>query len=259
MEQIRQAVERARATASPAPPRLADAPSLVAPQTAEVELDSAYLLSNRIVSHDAADLRSRAYDILRTHVLRSMDQNGWRILGVTSPTPGCGKTVTAINLTFSIARMPYRSVALADLDLRKADVARCLGLPIRGVGLVDLVQGRATLRDTMTAARAGNEHVRVLRSRATKGSSELMASRPMQDLLQDLKREYRIVVLDLPPVLSSDDVMCVLPHIDCLLLVAAVGLSKASEVEDSIRHLESSQIVRLVLNKDTDARTNYYY
>lgn len=258
MEQIRQAVERARATASPASPQLAEAPSLVAPQTAEVELDAACLLANRIVSHDAADLRSRPYDILRTHVLQSMDRNGWKVLGVTSPTPGCGKTVTAINLTFSIARMPGRYVALADLDLRKPEVARCLGLQNRGIGLADVVQGQTTLRDTMIVARARNERVRVLRSRPTKGSSELMASRPMQDLLQDLKRGY-IVILDLPPILCSDDVMCVLPHIDCLLLVAAVGLSKASEVEETIRHLESSQIVRLVLNKTTDATPNYYY
>jgi protein-tyrosine kinase len=259
MEQIRQAVERARVTSSLAPQRLAEAPSLVAPQVAEIELDTAWLLSNRIVSHDAGDLRSRPYDILRTQVLRSMDQNGWRILGVTSATPGCGKTVTALNLAFSIARMPDRTVGLAELDLRKPDIARCLGLPNHGAGLVDVVQGRASLQETAIVVRAGTEQVRVLLSKPTKGSSELMASRAMQDLLLELKREHHFVVVDLPPILSGDDVLCVLPHIDCVLLVAAVGLSKASEVEESVRHLESTQIIRLVLNKDSETRPTYYY
>jgi protein-tyrosine kinase len=258
MEQIRQAVERARVTTSLSPQRLADAPSLVASQTEDVEVDCAYLLSNRIISHDTTDLRSRAYDVLRTQVLRSMDQHGWRVLGVTSPTPGCGKTLTAINLTFSIARMQDRSVALADLDLHKPVVARRLGISNNGVGLVDVVKGQASLLDAMLVARAGNQRIHVLHSRSTKGASELMASRSMQDLLQTLKRDYQTVILDLPPLLSGDDVMCILPHIDCVLLLAAVGLSKVSEVEESIRHLDSTPLVRMVVNKATEEVSHYY-
>jgi protein-tyrosine kinase len=259
MEQIRQAVERARATGSPSPRRLPDAPSLIASQGEEVEIDSAYLLANRIVSHDADDLRSRAYDVLRTHVLRSMNQRGWRILGVTSPTSGCGKTLTAVNLAFSIARMQGRSVVLADLDLRKPVVAQRLGLPNRGLGLVEVVKGQATVRDAMMVARTGNQLIHLLHSRTTKGAAELMASHAMQDLLQELKREHQTVILDLPPILAGDDVMCLLPQVDCVLLVAAIGLSKASEVEESLRHLESTPLIRLVVNKATDDESNYYY
>jgi protein-tyrosine kinase len=259
MEQIRQAVERARTTTSPSPRRLPDAPSLIASLAEEVELDSSYLLANRIVSYDSGDLRSRAYDVLRTHVLRSMDQHGWRVLGVTSPTSGCGKTLTAINLTFSIARMQDRSVALADLDLRKPVVGQRLGVTNRGPGLVDVVKGQTTVRDTMMVARAGNQRIHLLHSRPTKGAAELMASHAMQDLLQELKREHHTVILDLPPILAGDDVMCILPQIDCVLLVAAVGLSKTSEIEESVRHLETTPLVRLVANKATDEVSNYYY
>ena len=53
--------------------------------------------------------------------------------------------------------------------------------------------------------------------------------------------------------------IAILPQIDCVLLVAAVGLSKASEIEECNRHLQSSDIVRIVLNKATDAVPNYYY
>jgi Mrp family chromosome partitioning ATPase len=81
----------------------------------------------------------------------------------------------------------------------------------------------------------------------------------MRTLLQDVKKDHQIIILDLPPMLSSDDVICILPYVDCALLVAAVGQSKASDVEESIRHLEATPLVRLVLNKSTDNASNYYY
>ena len=51
----------------------------------------------------------------------------------------------------------------------------------------------------------------------------------MRNLLQDFKRTYQshIIIVDLPPILSSDDVIAVLPQIDCVLLVAAVGHDKS--------------------------------
>jgi Mrp family chromosome partitioning ATPase len=89
----------------------------------------------------------------------------------------------------------------------------------------------------------------------------LIGARAMRNLLQELRTSYKshIVILDLPPILSSDDVIALLPQIDCILLVAAVGLSKASEVEECKRHLQSSNLVRVVVNKATEANTNYYY
>ena len=86
-----------------------------------------------------------------------------------------------------------------------------------------------------------------------------MSSRPLGNLLRDLRKEFQIVLLDLPPILSSDDVIALLPQIDCVLLVTAVGLTEASEVEECMRHMQPSQLVRVVLNKATDTDTSYYY
>jgi protein-tyrosine kinase len=186
---------------------------------------------------------------------------GWRTLGVTSPTPGCGKTLTALNLAFSIARQPDQSVVLVDMDLQKPQIANCLGLRLADGGVLDVLEERATLRSAMRPVRAGNQRIVVLPTAATKESSELMGSRNMRNLLQDIRKAYpsHIIIVDLPPILSSDDVIAVLPQIDCILLVAAVGQTKAAEVEDCTRHLRSSNLVRLVVNKATEAISNYYY
>ncbi len=127
MENIQQAVERARAKAAPdhnqatsgvAALSLGHGAGPPPPDTQEVVLSSTFLQANRIISHMVADPRTRSFDMLRTQILHTMDQKGWKILAVTSPTPDCGKTVTALNLAVSIARQPERAVLLVDLDLQ---------------------------------------------------------------------------------------------------------------------------------------------
>jgi len=275
MENIRQAVERARASQTAAKPQASPTPAAPrarvesngtvrnppTPRIGEIELGIGHLLANRIFSYDGGDQRSRPFDMLRTQVLQAMQLNGWKVLGITSPTAACGKTMTAVNLAFSIARQHDQAVVLMDLDLQKPRVAACLGLKPADGGVLDILRGQTTLRSALTAARAGNQKIMVLPTRATRESSELMGSRGMRGLLQDVRRDYQshIVILDLPPILSSDDVIALLPQIDCVMLVAAVGISKVSEVEECNRHLQSSHLIRLVVNKATDASSNYYY
>jgi protein-tyrosine kinase len=68
-----------------------------------------------------------------------------------------------------------------------------------------------------------------------------------------------IVILDLPPVLTGHDVISILPQVDCVLFVAAVGTSKISEIEQSKKYLSESNVVRFVLNKAPASTTIYGY
>jgi protein-tyrosine kinase len=275
MEQIRQAVERAKAsagaTAGPqaqmgvtqpqhhsdfSASRPAATPQI---KIREAELSREHLESCRIIAHNPADPRSSSFDMLRTQVLQSMDQRNWQFLAVTSPTSGCGKTVTAINLALSIARQPERSVLLVDLDLPRPQVASTLGIRCQH-GLLSVLDGRAARADAMIQARVDNHRLMVLPTEAPiLGSSELIASRAMSSLLQGIKRDFKMwtVILDMPPMLSSDDVIAMLPQIDCVLLVAAVGNSTLSEIKECNRHLQAREVVRLVLNKSSESTTRY--
>jgi hypothetical protein len=200
--------------------------------------------------------------MLRTQVLQSTDLKGWKVVGVTSPTPGCGKTLTALNLALSIARQPERSVMLVDLDLRKPQLASYLELSPAEGGVLGILGARTVLRDAVVPVRVGNHRFSVLPTTATTETSELMASRAMCELLREIRRDLHshLVILDLPPLLTSDDVIAILPQIDCILLVAAVGLSKASEIAECSKHLQSTDVVRVVVNKATEKGCqNYYY
>jgi protein-tyrosine kinase len=267
MENIRQAVERAKArseqpsTANFKMPSQRPRQSLGAAQDGEgLELSPAYLQAHRIVAYDGKDPRSRPYDVLRTEVLRSMDLKSWKILGVTSPTPDCGKTLTAINLALSIARQSERPVCLADLDLRKAQVATSLGLKGRK-GALDVLEGRVDVDSATIVASVGSSRLEIVPTAPCSDSSDLVASAAMRTLLQDLagRRQSGLVVLDLPPLLSGPDVISILPQIDCVLLVGAVGTSKISEIEECYNHLQETHVVRFVLNKVPKSAAAYAY
>ncbi len=157
MEHIRQAIERAKESQAAAPqPHGPMASPLAQPVSAPrqpepadpisdkgVLLNARHLESKRIVSHDILDNRSKSFDMLRTQVLQTMDMKSWQLVGVTSPTAGCGKTMISVNLALSIARQPHRSVLLVDMDLQKPQVANTLGLNCDR-GIVSVLEGKST-------------------------------------------------------------------------------------------------------------------
>jgi len=227
----------------------------------EVPLNSSHLQANRIISHLLTDQRAKPFDMLRTQVLQTMDLKGWRILAVTSPTPACGKTVTAVNLAISIARQPHRSVLLVDFDLQRPRVAASLGLKLADEGVLSVLSGQTTLPNAMINARIGDQRLFVLPTKSTIGSSELMGSPAMATLMQSLTRDYqsRTIIIDLPPILAGDDVIAILPKVDCVLLVASVGKSTVAEIEECSRHLQATEVVRTVVTKVPEASMSYYY
>ena len=287
MEKIKQAVERAKARATGEPLRPMTVNGQIAPTQAavatpqnsmptklepitsqvgrsphsSVALNWSHLERRRIVGHSVADPRSRVFDILRTQVLQAMDQKSWQFLAITSPTEGCGKTVTAINLAFSIARQPERSALLIDMDLQRPAVADCLGIKCR-LGVQDILEQRAALADAIIRADAESCKLLVLPATApTLRSSELIGSRNLDTMLQDIRENFRpcTVIFDMPPLLQGDEVLAILPKIDAVLLVTAVGVSTLHEIKECNKHLQATEVVRMVLNKSHEPARRHYY
>ena len=274
MDNIRQAVERAIAEQAPGLDlRKVSEPSLVThPSSAalpsrpirakyqEAYLDNAHLLSRRIIAQEATNPLSRSFDMLRTQVLQQMDLRKWKIVAVTSPTPGCGKTLVALNLAMSTSRLSDRRVLLVDMDLTKPMIADNLGLE-PNAGLNDVLLGQSAVADSIVSARIDALELKVIPCQPNIGSAELIASRNMATFFQELRRDYssHTIIIDLPPILASDDVITALPNIDCVVLVAAIGMSTPAQIEESKKHLANAEVVRVVLNKVPETSTHFYY
>jgi Mrp family chromosome partitioning ATPase len=179
--------------------------------------------------------------------MQKMRQNGWNSLGITAPTEGCGSTLTAINLAISIAQDVNHTVLLVDLNLRDPSVHKHFG-EHNGPGLSDyLVKNQIPELlfnpgiDRLVVL-PGNEPIAA--------SSEYLTSPRMIELIREIKNRYdsRIVIFDLPPLLASDDVMVVAPHIDALMLVARDGVTKKHELVRAQELLKGKNVVGTMLN-----------
>lgn len=230
-------------------------------QTKTVHVSKDWLREHRIICDYDQGNHLSAYKFLRTKVLRSLREHGWNTLGITSPGPDVGKTVTAINLAINIAMEISRTVLLVDADLRRPTVHKYLGAP-PGNGLSEHLSFGDPLSDLLVHPDVG-ELVILPGGQPVLNSSEMLGSPQMAHLVEELKNRYpsRLVLFDLPPVLAVDDVLSFSPCLDAVLMVAEAGKTKKDELMDACAMLEgSTHVIGTVLNKtDPDVQSYPYY
>ena len=246
--------------------RLAPAPAPAdvsqAKRFKQIALDPTVLERNCVLPGVSDPAATRSYKILRTRVMRRLEAQGWRSFGVTGLSPGDGKTLTAINLAISLAQNVNTCVFLVDLDLRRIQVARSLGITPSGneAGLSDFLMGDASVDDIIYSP--GIERLAVIPNfQPIPDSSEMLGTARMAELLQALERETprRIIIFDLPPLLASDDVIAFAPQIDGMLLVVSEGSTNRAALESAKETLSEMNLVGVVLNKSAETSDTDYY
>ena len=196
--------------------------------------------------------------MLRTQVLHAMRENDWTTLAITGPTSGIGKSLIATNLAISISHEVNQTVLLVDADLRNPTVHKYFNIE-PNYGLLDYLKGKVEARKLLVNP-VFRRLVLLPGRGSTTESSELLSSPRMINLVEDLKSRYesRIIVFDLPPVLNIDDAIVFLPYVDSTLLVVENGKNTESEVQNSMRLLESTNLIGTVLNKADEEMPDYY-
>jgi protein-tyrosine kinase len=223
---------------------------IVYTSTRTVELRDDALRARRLIAGFEGGPFVDAYKLLRTHVMRQLRSNGWNTLGVTGPALRAGKTLTAVNLSLALAMDLAHTVLLVDADLRRPRVHEAFGLP-DGPGLTEYLFDGVPLRDLLIHPGIGR-FVFLPGGRHIAASAEALASPAMAALVQELKHRYpaRLVVFDLPPIMSRADVLGFAPQLDALLLVVEEGRTDSTEVERAVGMLDGcAPILGGVLNK----------
>lgn len=227
-----------------------------------LQLDPAVLERQCILPGVTDPAAHRAFKILRTRVTRRLEAQEWRSFGVTGLEPGDGKTLTSINLAISLAQNVNTWVFLVDLDLRRLQVARSLGITGANgeAGLSDFLLGDASVDDIIYSP--GIERLAIVPNfQPITDSSEMITAPRMTELLQALERETprRIIIFDLPPLLASDDVLAVAPQIDSMLLVVSEGSTNRAALESAKETLSEMNLLGVVLNRSAETSTTDYY
>jgi protein-tyrosine kinase len=267
MERIREALKRARqernsgvmgfaASTLVEGKKGADSP-IAYTRTRTIEASRDLLLDKRIISafdHEVAvnSGYDDAFKILSTQVLHRLRENGWNALMVTSPGEDDGKTLIAINLAVSMALGVDHTVLLVDADLREPQIHEYFGLQL-GSGLSDYLVSSAPIEEMLIHPGLGNLII-LPAGNPILNSSEMLGSTKMAGLVRDLKSRYpsRIVVFDLPPLLSAADVLALSPYVDAALLVVEEGKTKRDDVVRAAEMLGSHKLIGTVLNKSSE-------
>ena len=230
-------------------------------KTQKILVNKQLLENNRVLTSLEDDLILDSYRLLRTRILRRMQQNNWKSLGITSPSKGVGKTTTAINLSISVAMKQNQSVILVDTDLRNPSVHKFFGFnPSKGI--VELLT--SDIPADRILVNPGIDRFTILPGKnRIESSSEILSSPKMRQLSEQLKSRYssRIVIYDLPPVLVGDDVVAFASNLDAILIVVEEGATETDKLKRSIDLLEGIDIIGTVLNKSKETTQNgeYYY
>ena len=259
MERIKQALEKARqeralrqgdgSSATPSTVSGTSGDSTNA-RTRSISLDDAVLRENRIITGLEHSDFTEAYNILRTQVLQRFKENKWNVLAVTSPGSGEGKTLTAINLAVSIAREVDYSVLLVDANLRHPWMLEHFGLSQRK-GLSDYLVDDVPLSELLIISERIEHLVLLPAGRPLANSAEMLNSPKMAELVKEMKSRYhsRVIIFDLPPVLTSADALAFTPYVDAALLVIEEGQTQKQDIERAVELLGNTNIVGTVLNK----------
>lgn len=235
---------------APAPAAKHRQAPIVYTRTRSVEVPLDRLRGQRILSAFEEGPFTDAYKILRTQVIHRMREHGWNVLAVTSPGDGEGKTLTAINLAVSLAMDETQTVLLVDADLRHPRVHQIFGIAVE-TGLADYLLGDARVEDLLVHPGIGR-FVLFPGGRRISHSAEALSSPKMVALVDELKHRYpsRLVLFDLPPVLSAADALAFSPYVDSALLVVEEGRTRVDEVERALQLLQpATPVIGTVLNK----------
>ena len=259
MERIKQALEKARQERQirqgddimqPAPPRHDPGAAQGQAVTAPVSLNETVLREQRIIAGMPPSPFTEAYNLLRTRILQIFKEHRWNTLAVTSPGVSAGKTLTAINLAISIAREVDHTVLLVDANLQQPDLLEHFGLPQRK-GLSDYLTEDTPVTELLFKPGIVDRLVVLPGGRPLGNSSEMLSSPKMGQLVAEMKSRYpsRIVIFDLPPLLTSSDTLAFAPLVDAALLVVEEGVTQKDELQQAVELLSVTNIVGTVLNK----------
>ncbi len=212
-----------------------------------------------LVGGDISFAASEAYKLLRTKLQFSfVDESDCHILGVSSAMAGEGKSLSSINLAYSLAQLEKR-VLLVDCDMRrpslntKLPIQKLPGLSnylTRQVPLEQLVQHYSSKQIGFDVIAAG---------RNPPNPIELLSSKRMQELLTRLRETYDYIILDLPPVGEVSDALVAAKLVDGILMVVRQNYCDRRALSNAVEQFGfvDSRVLGVVFNCTTEAGFRY--
>jgi capsular exopolysaccharide synthesis family protein len=187
-----------------------------------------------------------AYRSLRTRLLKSQANKGFRAIAVASIGRSEGKTLTAFNLASCCAQGENLTVLLIDGDLRRRSLTSLIGgLP--PVGLGDVMSGKACCAEAVVRTDMPNLFVMGAGSSEVP-PSELFSTGKWSEVIRWSRNHFKIVLVDTLSIGASADFELMAPECDGILVVVRARSTSGEELKMAVEQLDPEKIVGVVLN-----------
>lgn len=227
---------------------------------AALPVDPRWMENQRIVSFQRRHKAALAFDIMRTKLLKDAREHGWKTIGITAPTAGCGKATVAANLAISLTKHEKLRVGIVDLDLRRPRIAEIFAHNAHFT-TEDYLRGECRIEDFLV--RIGDNLAIGASPDAVSYPAELLHGPGAAQTLARLRDELNadILIYNLPSLLESDDCLGLLPFMETSMLVVGAEFSTVNDIDVAERELQSqTRMLGVVLNKcqyTPDQSTNF--
>ncbi|MFR3174549.1 MAG: CpsD/CapB family tyrosine-protein kinase [Clostridium sp.] len=200
---------------------------------------------------------AEAYRSLRSNIEYSSFDDEYRAIVVTSSVPGEGKSTTSGNLALSLAQSGNK-VLLVDCDMRKPSIHKKFKISNIS-GTAELLLRKESFEDV---ANCYNENLTIITAgKIPPNPSEMLSSRAMTAFIKEMKKEFKYIILDTPPLQAVTDAQVLSTKADGVLLVVRAGSTKKEMVLNSVDLIKKvhGKTIGTVLNGVENKKNNYYY
>jgi succinoglycan biosynthesis transport protein ExoP len=175
---------------------------------------------------------------------------------IASPSQGNGKTTIAINLALLMAQSDQK-VVLVDGDMRRPAVHASLGMDMEP-GLTDIIRGSKKVEDVVRELKEQRLHVLTAGSKPS-NVTEIMGSKKLGLVFEDLKRSYEVVIVDGPPLVISDSYNLA-SKVDGVILILEPGQTREEQARVIKEQLEraGATVIGVVFNKVSTVAASSY-
>ncbi len=201
---------------------------------------------------------SEDYRTIRTSLLLSNADSHPKSLLLTSALPMEGKTTTASNIAVAFSQLAEK-VLIIDADLRKPRLHRIFEVNNMG-GVSNYLSGKVSLQDAIKMSTIQN--IWILPSGPIPPNpAELLNSKKMQQMLDEVQQDFDIIIIDSPPVLAAIDTVVMSSFVDAVVLVVRAGKTNKQALLRTYEEMEKARanVIGVVLNELRLDHGKYYY
>lgn len=210
-----------------------------------------------IVEDNPRSVVSESYKTLRTNIQYSSLDKKIKSIVVTSSGAGEGKSMTSCNLALSFAQED-KKVILIDCDLRKPSIHKKFKIS-NLLGLSDILVGKVEIEKVI---KKYSDNLSIISSgHIPPNPSEMLGSNQLSILLENLKENYDIIILDSAPLQAVTDAQLLSVKSDGTILVVEAEKTKKDDIISAKELLQKvdANILGIVLNKSKNREKKYYY